>query len=481
MPQRHLDRLSSFDASFLANERGGAHMAIGAVFICEGSAPEIEPFLTHIRSRLHLAPRLRQRLAFPPLGLGRPLWVDDPEFEITDHVRRETLPAPGTEAQFRELIAQVFSPPLDRSRPLWELRLVEGLENDRFGVIYKTHHAMADGISAVDIGVLLFDAEPVPAATAEAEPWNPHPQPGPAALLGQAVRGVGRTARRFARWCERALRSPGRMTRRASNRLAGLWEVTWALTKPAPKLPLNARIGARRLFAWTSFDLEDFKAIKNSCGTTINDVTLAVGAGALRRWLEDRGISTEGLELQALVPVSVRAEDEHSELGNRLTAMRGPLPVGVADPRKRLELISVAMRRLKASKQPYGAEALWAINDFYGDFGPPLLLGPTAKLNFSTRIFNLLLTNFPGPQIPFYVMGHELLEVSPVGFLAEDHALSIAIFSYHGRINFGLLADPAAIGDIEVLRAGIVESFDELLEAAAPAKAAVAGEDPSGR
>jgi diacylglycerol O-acyltransferase / wax synthase len=479
MPQRHLDRLSSFDTSFLANERGGAHMAIGAVFICEGAAPEFEPFLAHIRSRLHLAPRLRQRLAFPPLGFGRPLWVDDPDFEITDHVRRETLPAPGNETQFRELIAEVFSPPLDRTRPLWELRLVEGLEDDRFGVIYKTHHAMADGISAVDIGVLLFDAEPAAAAT-EPEPWHPHPQPSPGALLGQAVRGIGRTARRFTRWCERALRSPGRMTRRASNRLAGLWEVTWALTKPAPKVPLNTKTGPRRLFAWTSFELADFKAIKNSCGATINDVTLAVGAGGLKRWLESRGVSTDGLELQALVPVSVRAEDEHSELGNRLTAMRGPLPVGVADPRERLGLISAAMRRLKASKQPYGAEALWALNDFYADFGPPLLLAPTAKLNFSTRIFNLLLTNFPGPQIPFYVMGQELLEISPVGFLAENHALSIAIFSYHGRINFGLLADPAAIGDIEVLQAGLRESFNELLEAAAPPPAAVAGRGAGG-
>ena len=476
MPQRHLDRLSSFDTSFLANERGGAHMAIGAVFICEGSAPELDPFLAHIRSRLHLAPRLRQRLAFPPLGLGRPLWVDDPEFEITDHVRREKLPAPGTEAQFRQLIAEVFSPALDRSRPLWELRLVEGLEDERFGVIYKTHHAMADGISAVDIGVLLFDAEPTTVTISQAEPWHPHPQPSSGALLREAARGIGRTARRFARWCERALHSPGRMARRASNRIAGLWEVSWALTKPAPRVPFNTTTGTQRLFTWTSFPLEDFKAIKNACETTINDVTLAVGAGGLRRWLESRGVSTKGLELQALVPVSVRAEDEHSELGNRLTAMRGPLPVGVANPRQRLELISAAMRRLKASKQPYGAEALWAINDFYADFGPPLLLGQTAKLNFSTRIFNLLLTNFPGPQIPFYVMGQELLEISPVGFLAEDHALSIAIFSYHGRINFGLLADPDAVGDIEILQAGLVESFGELLEATAAPKAAAAGE-----
>jgi diacylglycerol O-acyltransferase / wax synthase len=476
MSQQHLQRLSSFDASFLANERGGAHMAIGAVFICEGAAPDFESFLDHIRSRLHLAPRLRQRLAFPPLGLGRPLWVDDPDFDIAEHVRREVLPDPGTDAHFRELIAEVFSPPLDRSRPLWELRLVEGLEGGRFGVIYKTHHAMADGISAVDIGVLLFDAEPTPAPAGEPEPWRPHPHPGRVVLLGQAILGVGRTMRRLARWIESAFRNPQRAARRAGNRLAGLWDVTWALSRPAPKVPLNAKVGPRRIFAWESFDLEDFKSIKNACDATINDVTLAVGAGALRRWLEGRGVATDGLELEALIPVSIRSEDEHEELGNRLTAMRGPLPIGIADPLERLERLSAAMRRLKASKQAYGAQALWALNDFFADFGPPLLLGPTAKINFSTRIFNLLLTNFPGPQMPFYVMGSELLEISPVGFLAEGHALAIAIFSYNGKINFGLLADPETIVDLERLRAGLVESFAELREVAEPRSAVAAVE-----
>ncbi len=475
MSQRHMDRLTSFDSSFLVNERRNAHMAIGAVLICEGPAPSQEDFLTHIKSRLHLLPRLRQRLAFPPLGLGRPLWVDFPDFEIADHVHREALPAPGNEAQFRERIGRFLSPPLDRSRPLWELCLVEGLAEDRFAVLYKTHHSLADGISAVDIAVLLFDVEPDFELQREEGPWDPHRPPTRAGLIGHAVAGLGNTFRRMARWITASLRHPRRAAHRASDCVAGLWEVSWELTRPSPKVPFNTAIGPERSYHWTNASLEDFKQIKNTLGGTVNDVTLAVVSGALRRWLTDRGVQTEGLELRALVPVSVRAPNEHGELGNKLTAMRGPLPVGVVDPRDRLQTISAAMNALKASKQPFGAEALWAINDWFRDFAPPFLIGVTAKLNFSTRLFNLLLTNFPGPQIPFYVLGRELTGVYPVGFLADRHALAIAIFSYNGAVHFGLLVDRAAIPDAELLIAYIDESIEELRAAAEPAAVAQGG------
>jgi diacylglycerol O-acyltransferase len=468
MTQRHMDRLTSFDTSFLTNERHNAHMAIGAVFICDGTAPSHEDFLAHIRSRLHLLPRLRQRLCFPPLSLGRPFWVDDPDFDISEHVRREVLSAPGTEEQFRELIGRTLSPPLDRSHPLWELWLVEGLqEGGRFGVIYRTHHAMADGISAVDIGILLFDIEPNFEPVREEEPWNPQTPPTGAQLVGHALRGLGGTVRRMARWLAGALRRPRRAGKRATDGAAGLWEVTWALTKPAPKVPFNVEIGPDRCFCWTAARLDDFKRIKNALGGTVNDVTLTVAAGALGRWLRDRGVDTDGLELQALVPVSVRAENEHGELGNKLTAMRGPLPVGVADPVERLRVVTRGMDKLKASKQPLGAEAIWGLNDWFRDFAPPLLLGPTAKINFSTRLFNLLVTNFPGPQIPFYILGRELIGVYPVGFLAHNHALAIAIISYNGAVNFGFLADRAAIGDLETIAAYVDEAVAELSKAAA--------------
>ncbi len=466
MAQRHMDRLTSFDTSFLSNERSHGHMAIGAVLVCEGTPPSHEDFLVSVRSRLHHLPRLRQRLAFPPLQLGRPFWVDYPDFDIHDHVRRVSLPAPGTETQFREQVAKTFSPPLDRSRPLWELWLVEGLEGNRFGIVYKTHHALADGISAVDIGTLLFDVAPKTEPVRDEEPWHPHTPPSKLGLLGHAATGIGATVRRFAKWIWSALRRPKRAFKRASDGLVGLWEVTWALTKPAPKVPLNVELGLERCFCGTRVSLEEFKQIKNVLGGTVNDVSLAVAAGALRSWMQDRGLETEGVELRALVPVSVRTQNEHGELGNRLTAMRGPLPVGIADPAERLNFVRSAMDDLKASKQPLGAEAIWALNDWFRDFAPPLLLSPTSKINFSTRLFNLLVTNFPGPQIPLYVLGRELVEVYPVGFLAKRHALSLAIISYNGAIGFGLLGDGEAMGDIEQIARHIDAAVDELRDAA---------------
>jgi len=464
--QRHMDRLTSFDASFLANERSNGHMAIGAVLVCAGEPPSEDDFAAHIRSRVHLLPRLRQRLAFPPLGLGTPFWVDDPEFDLGDHLNRVRLPEPAGDAEFHELVGEVLSPPLDRSRPLWQLVLVEGLEGDRFAIVYKTHHALADGFSAVDIGKLLFDPEPNPVPSREEAPWDPQSPPSHVALLARAVSGVWATAGRMVRWLRRATGEPGRAWKRAADGVAGLWEVTSALFKPAPKVPLNVEIGPARSFSWAEFPLADLKLIKNALGVTVNDVILAATAGALRRWLQERDAPTEGKELKALVPVSVRTIDEEGELGNRLTAMRGPLPVGIADPVERVHAVHAGMEALKSSKQPLGAEAIWGLNDWFRDFAPPLLLRPTATINFSTRLFNLLVTNFPGPQIPFYVLGREVTGVFPVGFLARRHALAIAIVSYNGRVGFGLLADRASMPDLERISGFLHAAVEELLAAA---------------
>jgi len=481
MAQRHMDRLTSFDTSFLANERANGHMAIGALLMCEGSAPGEEDFLAHIRSRVHHLPRLRQRLLYPPLGLGTPFWVDYPEFDIHRHLRRIALPAPGTEAQFRALVGDLLAPPLDRSKPLWELILVEGFEDDRFAIVYKTHHAMADGISAVDIGMLLFDVEAKPEPARGEAPWAPARPPSRIALVGHAGAGVAATLRRLGRWLRRALDRPGRARRRAGAGLAGLWEVTWNLARPAPRVPLNTPIGPRRSMSCAGFDLAQLKHVKNALGGTVNDVTLAVVAGALRRWLVERDVAVDGLELKALVPVSIRTENEHGELGNKLTAMRGPLPVGIADPVERLRAVSAAMDALKVSRQPLGAEAIWGLNDWFRDFAPPVLLAPTAAINFSTRLFNLLVTNFPGPQVPFYVLGRELTAVYPIGFLAKDHALAIAILSYNGKVGFGLLADPDAVPDAERIADHLAAAVAELAAAAQIASPAdgneLAGDD----
>src|ERR1700709_1682921 len=247
MAQRHMDRLTSFDTSFLANEKSNGHMAIGAVLVCEGEPPSHEEFLASIRSRLHLLPRLRQRLSYPPLGLGRPFWVDHAEFDVHEHVSRKLLDTPGSDEQFRTAVAETFAPPLDRSRPLWELCLVEGMENDRFAIVYKTHHAMADGISAVDIGMLLFDVEPKSEPAREEAPWTPARSPSRIAPVGHAGSGIGAPLRRFSRGLRRALREPAGARRRATDGLAGLWEVTWNLARPAPQVPFNTAHRPRAL------------------------------------------------------------------------------------------------------------------------------------------------------------------------------------------------------------------------------------------
>jgi diacylglycerol O-acyltransferase / wax synthase len=470
MAQRHMDRLSSFDTSFLANEKDNAHMAIGAVLVFDGSAPSQEEFLAQIRSRLHQLPRLRQLLLVPPLGLGTPFWVDDETFDVHRHVFRATLPAPGTDAELQALAGELYAPALDRSKPLWELTLVDGFAEERFAVVYKTHHAMADGISAVDIGMLLFDVDREAPPPGEAQPWRPHRSPSGLGLAGRAASGVLGTLRRLTRWLTRAARDPADASHRAGDGLAGLWEVTWNLFRAAPKVPLNPRgVGPRRELAWTTFDLAEFKRIKNALGGTVNDVSLAIAAGALRAFLLEGDVATEDLELKALVPVSIRTVDEHGELGNKLTAMRGPLPVGIADPVERLRTISAAMDGLKASKQPLGAEAIWGLNDWFRDFAPAVLLGPTAAINFSTRLFNLLVTNFPGPQIPFFALGRELVAIHPVGFLARRHGLAIAILSYNGRVSFGLLADPDSVPGTDRLAAHLRAAEAELAAAATDA------------
>jgi diacylglycerol O-acyltransferase / wax synthase len=466
MATGHLDRLSSIDASFLTNETSNAHMHVGAVMIFEGPPPAYEDLLEHVRSRVQLVPRFRQKLAFPPLETGRPFWVDDPNFNTAYHLRHSALPSPGSEEQLRNIVGRVFSQKLDRSKPLWEIWLVQGLERNRFSLINKTHHALVDGISGVDIATVLFDLKPVPESIEPESDWVPSPPPSSADL---AARGVGELAEapfKLARRAIRATQDPRRAARRALEAGEALAEVAWNFTDPAPDVPLNVEIGSHRRFVWTRAELDDYKRIKDTFGGTVNDVVLTVVSGALRRWLQRRGIRTEGLELRALVPVSIRAEDEQDQMGNRIAAMRGPLPVYVEDPVKRLEVVRTAMDGLKESKQALGAEVISRFNDF----APPTLLAQASRINFSTRLFNLLVTNVPGPQIPLYVLGRELEDVFPVAFLPENHALAVAIMSYNGGIDFGLLADYDEMEDVDLIADALSDSLTELLEAASSAE-----------
>jgi diacylglycerol O-acyltransferase / wax synthase len=450
--QGHKDRLSAVDASFLAQERQASHMHVGALVIFEGPPPSREDFVDHLESRLGLVPRYRQKLAFPRFEMGRPFWVDDPQFNIDYHVRHTALPAPGTEEQLRGLVGRIFSQRLDRSKPLWEMWLVQGLESGKFALISKTHHALVDGVSGVDLSAVLFDI-------------GPEPEPSEAELVAEGVKGLLRTPAELAGQAVSALSNPSRAVGEMREAAEGVGEVLWAGLNPAPDVPLNQKIGPHRRLWWVQSDLAKLKAIKNSLGGTVNDVVLAVVAGAVGRWLRGRGVRTEGLELRALVPVSIRGEDEHGQLGNRIAAMRGPLPVYAEDPVERLQIVRGEMEGLKESKQALGAEVIAGLQDF----APPTILAQASRLNFSTRLFNLIVTNVPGPQFPLYLLGREMEEIVPVAFLPEDHALAIAIMSYNGRVDFGLLADYDAMPDVERFARHLDDALAELLEAASAA------------
>jgi WS/DGAT/MGAT family acyltransferase len=463
--QGHKDRLSAIDASFLAQEKQSSHMHVGALVVFEGPPPGRDEFRAHMETRLPLVPRYRQKLAFPPLETGRPFWVDDPSFNLEYHVRHTALPKPGGEDQLRELAGRIFSQRLDRSKPLWEVWIVHGLEDGRFALISKTHHALVDGVSGVDIATVLFDLSPVPPKTEQAPAdvrWTPSPEPSEVELVAEGVKGLVKTPFGLAGRALGAVQRPGDSLGRLREAAEGLGEVVWAGMNPAPDVPLNVPIGPHRRVRWVQSRLDDFKEIKNTLGGTVNDAVLAVVAGALRRWLHERGVRTEGLELRALVPVSIRTEADKDSLGNRIAAMRGPLPVYVDDPVERLSVVREGMGQLKESKQALGAEVIAGLTDF----APPTLLAQASRLNFSTRLFNLIVTNVPGPQFPLYLLGREMEEIVPIAFLPENHALAVAIMSYNGKVDFGLLADYDALPDVDAFATHLEESLAELLAAA---------------
>src|SRR5947209_6609974 len=437
-------------------------MHVGAITIFEGPPPSYEEICQALRGRLHLVPRYRQKLAEPPLGTGRPLWVDDPDFNLEYHVRQTALPDPGSEEQLFNLASRVFSQQLDRSKPLWELWAVEGLADDRFALISKTHHALIDGIAGVDLATVLFDIEPVPKAVDHSGvTWTPEREPGGVELLAAGARDIVLAGLDVAGRAARALTRPERTIGAAVEAAEGLGEVLWAGLNPAPATPLNVEIGPHRRLVGARCRLTDFRLVKSTFGTTVNDVVLAAVTGALRDWLQSRGARTEGLELRALVPVSIRGQDERGAgtLGNRIAAMRGPLPVYIDDPLTTLRTVKDGMDGLKESKQAVGAEVLAGVERF----APPTILAQASRLNFSTRLFNLIVTNVPGPQFPLYAYGRELLDIFPVAFLPRDHALAIAIMSYNGAVNFGLLGDLDALPDIDAIAERITAHVDELV------------------
>ncbi len=452
------DRLSPLDASFLFMEEPTTAMHVGGLMTFDAT-PGFDPdrFIALIGERLAAVPRYRQKIREVPARLGLPLWVDDPAFELDFHVRRSALPAPGTDEQLRELVGRLQSRQLDRSRPLWEIYLIEGLDRDRFAIVTKTHHAMVDGLSSIDIGAVLLDLTPTPAGV-------------PARRLGARAGAVRSRARRRrgARAAAQAggwlwaPRSGPRSDVRTLMRTGGaMLAAARSASRPAPANPLNAPIGRHRRFGTSAGALDDYKAIRKEHGGTVNDVILAVVSGGLRRWMTTRGEPVlTSTTVRALVPVSVRARGTGGTAGNQISALFVDLPVGEPDPVARLKVVSAAMAGHKGSGQAIGAGALIGL---VGLATPTVhSMGARLTSSMSSRMFNVIVTNVPGPQFPLYAMGARMRDIYPVVPLAKGQAVSIGITSYDGGVFYGLNADRDAMGDVDVLAEAIGESLDEL-------------------
>jgi diacylglycerol O-acyltransferase / wax synthase len=466
----HGDRLSGLDASFLHLEDGPAHMHVASTTVFEGPAPAYEELRDQIGSRLHLVPRFRQKLRFVPFGLGRPVWIDDPNLNLDYHVRHTALPPPGSEDQLRTLAARIFSQRLDRSKPVWEIWLVDGLEGGRFALVGKTHHCLVDGVSGVDITTVLFDLDREPQPAAEADAWLPEPEPSDAQVLAEALIQRATSPAEISRGVRALLRAP----RQATGAVVEGLEAAGAIARTglsAPPSPFNVQIGPYRRFAFVRTELSELKRIKDLAGGTVNDVVLAAVSGALGRYLRARGHSTKDLALRAMVPISVRTDEEHGALGNRVSAMMAPLPIWCEDPVERLHTVTATMGDLKSSKQAVGASLMTEVTDF----APPTIAAQAARLQSRQRFFNLVVTNVPGPQFPLYLLGRELQDVFPMVPLAKNQGVCFALMSYNGRVNFGLTSDYDAMPDLDHLAADLDASIAELAEAAPSAAAGEPG------
>jgi diacylglycerol O-acyltransferase len=459
------DRLTALDTTFLhLEDHSTAHMHVASVMVFEGKAPNPDELVEHIVNRLHLVPRYRQRLAHVPFDQGRPVWTDDPHFNPRYHIRHTALPKPADDEALKRLAGRLFSQRLDRSKPLWEIWLVQNMSGERFALIAKTHHALVDGVSGVDITTVLFDSarEPAP-IPGPATPWVAKPLPGRAKLLGEALIERTTIPGEMVRGARRLLRAPRRAVSQIKDGLVSVGATTLAgINAPAPSTPFNVDIGPHRRYTFLDADLAEFKAIKDSLGGTLNDVVLASVTLALGRYLRDRRYNTDGLVLKAMVPVSVRAKSEQGALGNKVAAMWAPLPVGVENPADCLRRISRSMEDLKNSGQAVGAQVLTNL----AGFAPPTIMSQAARLQARQPFFNLVVTNVPGPQFPLYLLGRRLQVLFPVVPLAQRQALGIAVMSYDGHLGFGLLSDFDSLPELENIRRDVEWAIDSLASAA---------------
>ncbi len=460
------DRMSAQDYSFLTAEKGGVHMHIAAVQIFEAGPMRTETggidigaFRRATEAVLHLIPRYRQRLAWTPLE-GRPVWVDDAEFNLDYHIRHTSLPRPGDTEQLKHLAARIMSQPLDRTRPLWETWVVEGLEGgDRFAVVSKMHHCMMDGSSGVDLAHILLS--PVPQTeTPEPVPYIPRPIPGGFELLRDAVKSAVTAPLQAVRGLQDFANATGDLGDELRVRAQALSELAGWVVKGASDTPMNGKLGPHRRFDWLNMPLDEVKSLSKRLGCTVNDVILATVSGAVRTFLVHRRVDPERIDFRVSAPVSVRREEDRGKMGNQVSSWIVKLPIDKADPLDRLRGIHDITRELKASNQALGVEMMMTM----AEWTPSVVLSLGARA--ASGPINMIVTNVPGPQIPLYLLGARLVEAFPLVPLLENTGVGVALFSYDGKLCWGFNGEYERMADLRRFVQAVQASFDELVTAA---------------
>ena len=472
-----MQRLSGLDASFLHLETPSSHMHVASLGIFDPSGVEggvsIDSVISVYEKRLHLAPPFRRRLAHVPFGLHHPLWIEDPDFDIRNHVRHTAIPAPGGTKELSNLVSRLVALPLDRTRPLWEIWLIEGLADGNVGLLTKVHHAAIDGASGNELLVALLDLTPEVVEHVPDTEWEPDRVPTDAELLGFAASSLARQPLRVAKALARTASVALDVRRRGQESNA---PVLPPAPFTAPRTSFNTALTPRRSYAFTSLDLRTVKAVKAAAGCTVNDVVMALCSGALRIYLDKRGEVLDS-SLVAMVPVSVRTEDERDALGNKVSMMLCTLASDIDDPTERLKTIQGCMSEAKEQQKAIGADTLqeWA------EFAAPAVAGRAARLysrfklaDMMRPLFNVTISNVPGPPFPLYSAGAKLISNYPVGPIIDGTGLNMTVMSYLDQLDFGLLACPDVLDDVWALADALHTALDELVEATGVDTAAVA-------
>jgi WS/DGAT/MGAT family acyltransferase len=472
------DSLTFLDNSFLIMEGPNSPMHIAGTAMYEGGSlvgadggVDIDTIRAYVSSRLHLIPRYRQRLAFLSLQ-SRPIWVDEAHFNIHYHVRHTALPRPGDERQLKRLAARIMAQHLDRSKPLWEIWIVEGLQGGtRFAMISKIHHCMVDGVSSVDLLNVLL--QPAPSLEIkEAPTWIPRPAPTTLDLASEALGRMARLPYEVGRGIQDALRDAQDPRSDLRARLRALRDTFSSGIRTVSTTPLNRPVGPHRRFDWYTMDLAQVKAVKNALGGTLNDVVLATVNGAVRRFLERHRVNVETLDFRVMAPVSVRSADARGTLGNRVSAWMVPLPLDERDPNAAMAKIRETTGELKEAKSALGAEALSQV----GEWTPSTLLSIGSRMMLRALPFNLVVTNVPGPQVPLYLLDAKMVDNYGLVPLIDYLCLGIVLFSYNGQLCWGFTCDWDLLPDLHDFVKDVESAFEDLR-----ASAGLRGSEPVAR